>query len=151
MDKYYWQLHPVWQAHLFSSLVKQREIECDPVFYSSQIQQAYSRWRLPSRSLARIPNFDWSEKQYWMYQIFVSAILRTYLFIYLFKMFVFLWMGWFYRMRRNNFICSIILPNCKTMGAFTQISLPADNWFHTDEILDSLFTRNLSCWLWFKI
>lgn len=47
----------------------------------------------------------------------------------------FLWMGWFYRTKRNNFICSIILPNCKTMGAFTQIRLPADNWFHTDEIL----------------
>lgn len=36
-------------------------------------------------------------------------------------------------------------------GGVTQISLPADNWIHTDEILDYLFLRNLSCWLWSKI
>lgn len=31
----------------------------------------------------KTPHFDWSEKQYWMHQIIVSAILFMYVCIYL--------------------------------------------------------------------
>lgn len=138
---------PIYSPLLWSK-GRQNVIQC---FTGHKHKKLTARWRLSSHSLTKTPNFDWSEKQYWIYQIIVSAILSMYILIFLFKMCGFLWIGWFYRTRRNNLICSIILSNCKTMGAFTQISLPADNRFHTDEILDSLFTRNLSCWLWFKI
>lgn len=43
-------------------------------------------------------------------------------FLLIFFKCVCLWISWFYKTRRKNYICNIILPDCKMMGAFTQLS-----------------------------